>query len=255
MSSEFMPSVQLYHASGALCTLPLSGADYAEMARSVDAAIAAGFSAAAPGLDAGEQLEQIGYMLRREKVNSDNTETPVIDLYSANEAVKFKVFSIYLNRPEDVAAFEKACGIPLANLRVFPGTAAPERGANKQSDAFITNAPKPFGVVLKANPKYNPDETDAAKKKPKRLFVRWAEQKTTAPATPTTTATAPAAITAPRTPNELVDEYRFCVDDTAFARLEAKRKEFWPMASDDAKRAMKTASDAARQRMTESVPA
>lgn len=169
--------VKLYHKSGALVTLPVpcsvANLDcYVAAYAAVSGAIEAGFTVNMPGLEAGEEKEQVGYVLRREKQNADHSVTPIIDLYSPNDAVKFKVFSVYLNRDEDVEAFEKASGLSLDQLRVFPGTAAPERGANRQSDSFICKV-NTFAVILKPNPKWNPDEKDATKKKPRRLFVRW----------------------------------------------------------------------------------
>jgi len=238
--------MKLFTAQGVLVTLPVGVPfDYAGALAGVAAALGAGWLVNMPGLEAGEEKEEIGYVLRREKVNSDRSETPVLDLYSSNDAAKFKTFSVYLNKPEDVAAFEAASGLKLASLRVFPGTAAPERGANKSSDAFIVRAPRPFGVVLKPNPKFNPDETDATKKKPKRLFVRWAG----APAgpAPVTESNKPG----PATPADLVAEYRFVHDEAGFARLEAIRERLWPTATGAGDRTrMKEASDECRRRLT-----
>lgn len=189
MSEESGPAAwaKLYHPSGALVTLPVpvgkagSPEFYRVSFTAVSEAIAAGFLVHAPGLEAGEQKEEIGYVLRRSKLNEDKTETPIIDLYLVNDAVKFKVLSVYLNKDEDVAAFEKASGIGLASLKEFPGTAAPERGASRQSDSYIVRVPKPFGVVLIANPKYDEKEAAAVASRgkgeiygvPKRKFVRW----------------------------------------------------------------------------------
>lgn len=170
-----------YHPSGLQVTLPVPAEplDYASMFTNVSRALESGWLLAAPGLEAGEHKEDIGWVVRREKANDDNTETPIVDLYAANEQMTFKILSVYLNKDEDVTAFEKASGMGLNQIPLFVGTAAPERGANRQTDRFIVKTPRPFGVVMKDNPKYNPDEPDAKKRKPKRLFVRWASHSTT----------------------------------------------------------------------------
>lgn len=171
--------VKLYAPSGALVTLPVTAVplDYAAMLANVAAMTQAGFLVAAPGLEAGEQREEVGYVVKREKENSDRTLTPVVDLYPADEALKFAVLSVYLNTPADVEAFEFASGLKLDKLQAYIGANKIERGKSGQTDKLVYKAPRPFGVVFKDNPKYDPDETDTAKKKPKRLFVRWADAK------------------------------------------------------------------------------
>src|SRR5579872_4382165 len=87
--------VRLYHPSGALVTLPVPidtrvVVCYRTAFDAVSSAIASGFTSTAPGLDAGEQKEEVGYVLRRSKSNQDKSETPIIDLYITNDAVKFK---------------------------------------------------------------------------------------------------------------------------------------------------------------------
>lgn len=181
--------IKVYHPSGVLVTLPVTAEaqDYPGMFARVGEIMAAGFLATAPGTEPGETKQEIGWVLRRSKSNDDNTETPIIDLYAADDRMTWKVLSVYLNRDEDVAAFERCSGLALNALQVFPGTAAPERGSNKQTDRFIVKVPHAaFAVVMKDNPKHNPNETDATKKKPKRLFVRWFD-------TGVATAPAPAA--------------------------------------------------------------
>ena len=177
---------RLTHPSGLLITLPVpvhgERFDYAGALASVNAALAAGWLAAAPGLEVGEEKEEIGYVLRRTKTNNDRSTSPIIDLYSTNDMVKHKVMSVYLDRPEDVSAFEHASGMQLAGLSDFPGTSAPKRGAGPSSDRFIIKVPRPFTVVLIPNPKWNAEEAAAVAARgkgevygvPKRKFVRWA---------------------------------------------------------------------------------
>src|SRR5688572_26104246 len=118
--------MKLFHPAGVLCSLPiegdtLQGFNYGVAFQSVQAALAAGFTVNAPGLEAGEKREEVGYVLRREKENQDKSVTPIIDLYSPHDAVKFKILSVYLNKDEDVSAFEAASGVRLDKLKNFPG--------------------------------------------------------------------------------------------------------------------------------------
>lgn len=182
--------VWLYHPRGPKVRLPVpagahEGAEFAcsptLALAAVDDYLAAGWLLDAPGLEAGEHKEEVGYVLRRSKENQDGSETPIIDLYSSNDQLTWKVLSVYLNADEDVAAFERAAGVRLQDIPLFSGTAAPERGASKQSDKFITRT-RPFGVVWGANPKYDEAaaaQAAAANKRytvPKKKFVRWADQ-------------------------------------------------------------------------------
>lgn len=183
-SRPLFGTVKLYHPSGALVTLPVvgrwkesaKGFDYMAAFSAVSDMIGVGFTVNAPGLDDGEKKQEVGFIVRREKENQDRSLTPIIDLYSTNPAESFKFLSIYLNNDAQIEAFEKASGVKLASVKVFPG-AAPERGKSKQSDAFITGV-SPFPVIYGQNPQY--DEAEAKKatqndpyKVPKRVFIRW----------------------------------------------------------------------------------
>ena len=171
-----------FHSSGLFVTLPVpvngENYDYAHAFRAVSLALEAGWLVNLPGLEAGEQREEIGYVLRRTKVNDDRSETPIIDLYPNHERATFKCFSHYLNSPDHVKAFEVASGVSLASLKNLPG-ATPERVGNWARDGFIVKAPRPFGVILEPNERYNESEAEAAKKAnkvykvAKRVFVRW----------------------------------------------------------------------------------
>lgn len=194
--TPLLGSVWLYHPRGVKVQLPVpagahEGAEFAcspaLALAAVDDYLAAGWLTDAPGLEAGEHKEEVGYVLRRSKDNQDGSETPIIDLYSSNDQLTWKVLSVYLNTDDDVAAFERAAGVRLTDIPLFSGTAAPERGASKQSDKFITRT-RPFGVVWGANPKYDEaaaQQAAAANKRytvPKKKFVRWADQPAGKPA-------------------------------------------------------------------------
>ena len=166
--------VKLYHPGGVQVTLPvLTGEPVTpEMAglmlTSVGAYLAAGFAANLPGVEEGEKLEDIRHVVRRVKVNSDGSETPVIDLYP--ERANFRVLVLYLNAETDVQAFESACGVRLADLSLYDGDNSIERGKGPKTDKYVTTLPKNTKVVFKANPKWEGDED---KKNTKRLFLRW----------------------------------------------------------------------------------
>lgn len=190
MADEPLPAascgwVKMYHPCGALVTLPVvsqwkdkaKGFDYLAAFTAVSDMIGVGFTVNAPSLDDGEKRQEVGFIVRREKENQDRSLTPIIDLYSTNPAESFKFLSIYLNNDAQVEAFERASGVKLTNVKVFPG-AAPERGKSKQSDAFITPV-RPFPVIYGQNPQYDEGEAKKATqndpyKVPKRVFIRWA---------------------------------------------------------------------------------
>lgn len=171
--------VKLYHPSAAQVTIPLGlTAAITESAAqtlmlSINNLLEAGFSVNVPGVEAGEFVEEIGWVLRKIQKNERGDTTPRIEAYPANPALRKKHIHIYLNTEEDVAAFEAACGIKLADMPVYVGKDSVERGADPETDRYIIALPRPARLVWKENPAYDPAETDPEKKKPRRLFVRW----------------------------------------------------------------------------------
>lgn len=145
--------------------------DYANAMDYTRRLLALGASVTAPGLEAGEEKEQIGAVVRRSKVNDDATETPILDLYLNHDATKYKFLTVYLNTPDDIAAFETASSLKLDSIPFWEGGHL-ERG-NLKTDKYIISLPRPLYVIHRLNERYNPDEPDATKRKPKRLFVRW----------------------------------------------------------------------------------
>jgi len=175
---------RLYHPKGPQVSIPLSLADELTMEqgmnllRSVDNLLAVGWSLDAPGVEAGEKIAELGYVVRREKFNKDDkTRTPVVDLYENKEARRggaFKLIHLYLNTPDDVAVFEAAAGVTLGKLPLYSGDAAIERDTGK--DDFVTKLPRPVKIVYKDNPAYEGKED---KKHSKRLLVRWYDSRPT----------------------------------------------------------------------------
>lgn len=182
--------VKLYTDSGVQVTLPVPPVptDYIGMLANVKAALAAGFLVTAPGLEVGEEREEVGFLVRGIQENAGE-ETPFLLLYSSNEAMKFSFLKVYLNKPDDVADFEYASKMRLSEIPVYIGRDAPERGKSRQIDKFITQVRQPFGVVYKQNPKWSEVDKAAAEAKkqsytvPRRKFVRWTEQGQRAKAT------------------------------------------------------------------------
>ncbi len=166
---------RLWHPRGPQVTLPLPPDPAAALA-AVSAALDAGWLVQAPGLEEGEEREMIGWVLKSIHSN-EGRETPFVLLYSCNEALTWSILKVYLNTPQDQAAFEHASGMKLSEMPEYVGQDKPQRGTNHRTDTYIVPAPKPFGVVFKKNPKH--DQTEAGKMKPARIFVRWAD---TAPA-------------------------------------------------------------------------
>lgn len=188
---------KLYHPRGPQVTLPVTcqPLDYAALLANVSAMLDAGWLVQAPGLEAGEDRFDCVAVCRTSKKNDDGSYTPVVHLYQAD--FEFKSLSEYLNNHEQITAFEAASGMALARLPVFPGKAPPSRGAGTESDSFIVQAPRPFGVVMKPNPKYNEEAKAAFTARgetyriPKRVLVRWADHKPAAASEPVTLAGQP----------------------------------------------------------------
>jgi hypothetical protein len=180
MNTDFLKEcgwVKLFHPSSAQVTIPLHldkpilVAEAQALMESVTSLLQAGFSVDAPGLEDGEHVEEIGFVVRRSKANTDGTETPVVDLYPARG--NFRLLARYLNTDADVQAFESACGLRLASLPLYEGDNSIERGKNSKMDKYVVALKRPVRMVWKLNPKY---EGENDKKNSKRTFVRWADQ-------------------------------------------------------------------------------
>ncbi len=172
---QWSGSFDAFHRSGIRVKLPiLPGYDYAAAFACVTSAVEAGWLVTAPGLEDGEEKESIGWVLRG-AFEKEGESTPYVLLYAANEALTWSILKVYLNRREDVDAFEFASGMKLDSIPDYIGDNKPQRGAAPKTDRFIVRAPKPFGVVFKKNPRH--DDTEAGKMKPARLFVRWEHRK------------------------------------------------------------------------------
>ena len=178
--SDFYGSVQLWHPAGVKVTLPVpvtaeqaQEVNYELALKFVGDALSAGWMANAPGLEQGEEKGECGWVVRSQK-DGNTGMADVIDMYLVED--KFPKVRVYLNTDPERHAFEKASGLQVAKLPLYVGAGKIERGASRQTDTLVRQVLPPFGIVWKANPKYNPEETDAKKKKPARLFVRYEGQ-------------------------------------------------------------------------------
>ena len=177
MNTDFLKEsgwVKLFHPSSAQVTIPLRldkpilVAEAQALMESVTNLLQAGFSVDAPGLEDGEHVEEIGFVVRRAKANADGTETPVVDLYPSRG--NFRQLGKYLNNEADIQSFETACGVGLKSLPLYEGDNSIERSKNPKLDKYVVALKHPVKVVWKLNPKY---EGGNDKRNSKRLFVRW----------------------------------------------------------------------------------
>lgn len=227
--SELLPtpygSVRVFHTSGLLVTLPVpsGGWDYKGAFAAVGDILAAGFTANAPGLEAGEQKEMIGSVIRSEKSNDDGSLTPVAGLYNTSDAYKHSFIKLYLNQPEQIADLEAASGLKFFNLPLYDGAAMPEKGHKK-----ITKANRPFGIVWGPNPRYDEKKADDMKarnevyKVAKKVLIRYEGQQVTPTAEPPKDA--PAADDLARL-NAVNDWRDFLSDDPDLKRFNDRLKE------------------------------
>jgi hypothetical protein len=177
-------SVQLFHPRGPKVFIPLKGENAAQLLQEIDSFLEGGWLTAAPGLEAGEEKEEIGWVLRLDH-EKDGETTPTVLLYSANPSLTWSYLRRYMNTHDDVKAFEAASGLKYDQLEPYPGNDHPQRGASPRTDRFIVQAPKPFGLIWRPNPKYKEapagQDTRTLSEKRKRDFVRWDGQSATSP--------------------------------------------------------------------------
>lgn len=166
-------TVRLYHPSGAMVTFLIPPAPQDAMQWIADY-LASGFLPREPEVIEGEKVDLIGWVCRRSRISEvDGKEVPILDCYVDHPAMTLKFITVYLNTAKQVQEFETLSGAVLDRIPLWIGDKAPERGKDVKTDKFVYRLPHPIGVIHKPNPKYDPDETDVAKKKPKRLFVGW----------------------------------------------------------------------------------
>ena len=182
---------RLYHPAGAQVTVPilldkpLSAANAQVMLDSVSAMLDAGWQVNAPGLEEGEQKQEVVSVSRREAKDG----TPIIAFYLAHPKTVKKFLHSYLNKQEDVLAFEVATGLKLNAIPIWPGERDVDKD-NKDSGKYIVPLPQPLNIVWEVNPKWQAWSAEGGKatgaiEPHKRILVRYdvATPKAPAPAT------------------------------------------------------------------------
>jgi predicted nucleic acid-binding Zn finger protein len=217
---------RLYHPSGAQVTLPITYGVAGLMFAQVDAYLTAGFQVDAPGLEEGEQKQEVVSVSRREA--SDGT--PIVAFYLAHPKTVKKFLHAYLNRPEDIAAFESATGLKLDSIQVWTGERDIQKD-HKDAGKYIVQLPRPINLVWEVNPKWQIWSAEGGKstgaiEPHKRILSRY-DSATAKPATgplpqaetPTQLApiapATPAPTPATSTPERKYEDNTLCKDDPA----------------------------------------
>lgn len=109
--------------------------------------IGAGYALNAPGIEPGEVTEPILYVCRYDHTDTKTGEQiPHIAFYSESEWLTKRWLHVYLDKPEDVEAFETATGLTVATMPVWMGETHPERN-NPKAQKFIVRLPKSIRVA------------------------------------------------------------------------------------------------------------
>ncbi len=181
---------RLYHPAGAQVTIPIPldapiGVDTAQaILASVSNLLEAGWAVDAPGLEEGEQKQEVVSVSRRESKDG----TPVVAFYLAHPKTVKKFLHAYLNKPEDVQAFEAATGLKLESIPCWMGERDIDRD-HREAGKYIIPLPRPIQLVWTVNPKWQQWSAEGGKstgaiEPHKRLLVRYDGSAAPAPAAP-----------------------------------------------------------------------
>lgn len=172
--------VKLYTEHGALVTLaiPLDGSvttiETAAAARlSVENFLAAGWLVEAPGLEEGEQKQEVVSVSRRKAKDCFG----IVAFYLAHPKTVKKFMHVYLNTQEDVHAFESATGLRLDALPIWPAKSDIQKD-DDEAAKYIIPLPRPIDLIWELNPKWHQWNTEGGKEADaqeprKRLLVRY----------------------------------------------------------------------------------
>lgn len=182
--------VKLFHPNGPQVTLPvpmltrLSAEQAVDMLASVSAYLSAGFLVSAPGLEDGEQKQEVVSVSRREGKDS----VPIVAFYLAHPKVLKKFLHAYLNNPEDIQAFEAATGMRLADIPLWEGERDIDKD-NKNAARYIIPLARPISLVYEVGEKWKRWSAEGGKstgeiEPHKLLLVRYDAGTSVAKATP-----------------------------------------------------------------------
>lgn len=106
-----------------------------------------GFLATAPGVEPGEVTEPILYVCRYDHTDTKTgKQIPHIAFYSESEWLTKRWLHVYLDKPEDVEAFETATGLTVATMPVWMGETHPERN-NPKAQKFVVRLAKAIRIA------------------------------------------------------------------------------------------------------------
>ena len=170
---------RLYHPAGVQVTIPIPldapiSADAAQAAlASVSTLLDAGWAVDAPGLEEGEQKQEVVSVSRREGKDG----TPIVAFYLSHPKTVKKFLHQYLNKIEDVQAFEAATSLKLESIPCWTG----ERDVDKdhrEAGKYIVPLARPIHLVWTVNPKWQQWSAEGGKatgaiEPHKRILVRY----------------------------------------------------------------------------------
>jgi hypothetical protein len=170
---------RLYHPAGVQVTIPIPlekpiSTETAQSAlTSVSSLLDAGWLVEAPGLEEGEQKQEVVSVSRRESKDS----TPILAFYLAHPKTIKKFLHHYLNTQEDVQAFEAATGLRLNAIPLWPGERDVDKD-HKDANKYIVPLPRPIQIIWEINPKWQQWSAEGGKstgaiEPHKRILIRY----------------------------------------------------------------------------------
>lgn len=172
--------VKLFTPTGAQVTLavPMDGSvlpfeTAAAALKSIENLLEAGWLVEAPGLEEGEQKQEVVSVSRRESKDG----VPIVAFYLAHPKTVKKFLHKYLDTEKDVRDFEAATGLRLDSIPCWPG----ERDIDKdhrEASKYIVPLPRPVKIVWAINPKWKKWSEEGGKatgaiEPHKRILVRY----------------------------------------------------------------------------------
>lgn len=155
--------------------------DYASALAYTNRLLALGASVNAPGLEAGEVIEEVNQLAHWLKTDNDGGKSHRVDFYVNHPKMISRIVSLYVrHEKEELDKFQSITGIDLRTAKMLP-TKSPIEDKSNDPNGFILTLPSPIRIVIKLNPEF--DETKPlGGGQPRRLFVRFDSVGTPTPA-------------------------------------------------------------------------